>query len=342
MNTLTQRFCVTSPPGGEAGGLGKICVPPKPVPFRRAAINKMWMNFFWQRNEGKRILARHSLAPILLPIFPAFFFAAWLCFSTAFPARAHVHVQMSYAAGQWHLFLYDFEGGQYEANEAPLYVGHPTFGFVTADISTNFLGRAGDGLWTLPETENPNLLYLGLGTQGIAPGTFVNNQIRLELRSVSGPGHFALYNVDPFGTPVVHMNSRDGINPTADSIALASLGGHVHVNWAFSAPGTYHVGLGARGVLAGGSTNASPTVDYTFIVQDIPWRPRLRMTRGAGGTNALLTLETKVGAHCRLECTTNFTSWAVLTNFTTTSTSTVLAPPPALQHCACRAIVLPP
>ncbi len=260
------------------------------------------------------------------------------------PARAqHVHVQLSFASQQWHLFIYDFDFGDYEAADVPFHVGHPAFGFVAANAFTNFLGPAGGGAWTLPEVENAELLYLGIGTQGIAPGTFVNNQIRLELRSLSGPGHFALYNVDPFGSPVVHMNSRDGIDLAADSIALASSGGHVHVNWAFSAPGTYHVGLGARGVLAGSSqTNASPTVDYTFIVRDIPWRPRLSLARGPGGTNALLTVQTKPGCHCALECTTNFSNWTVLTNFISASASTTVALPAVLKQCVCRAVVLPP
>ena len=257
-------------------------------------------------------------------------FLLWLLLVS--PAFAqHVHVQVSYASQQWHLFIYDFEGGSYEAGDAPFVVGSAAFGYVpNASVFTNFLGPVGSPVWTLPETENPNVLYLGVGTGGIAPGTFANHQVRLELRSLSGPGSFALYNIDPFGTPIVRMNSRDGLNPAVDFITLASVGGHVHLNWAFSAPGTYHVGLGASGVLAGnGQTNASPTVDYTFIVQDIPWRPRLAPPRPGPNDSILLTVQGGAGHLCQVWATTNFQSWAAVTNFTMTSaTQTVSVPAP--------------
>ncbi len=262
----------------------------------------------------------------------------------ALPASAqHVHVQISRPAGEWRLFIYDFDYGDYDPAEVPLFAGHQAFGFVPANTFTNFLGPADGGVWTLPEVEADELQYLGIGTSGIPPGTFANNQICLELRSLSGPGHFALYNIDPFGTPIVHMNSRDGINAAADSLALASSGGHVHVNWAFSAPGTYRVGLGASGVPAvGGQTNASASVNYTFIVQDIPWRPRLSALRGPDGTNVQVVVQTKSGCHCRIECTTNFTSWQALTNFITAIPTTTVLLPADFKNCGCRAVVLPP
>jgi len=239
----------------------------------------------------------------------------------------HVHVQLSYPNNQWRLFIYDFEGGQYEAGDVPFFIAHLAFGFVPANSFTNFLGPAGSTLWTLPETENPDLPYLGIGTSGIAPGTFANNQIRLHLRSLSGPGHFALYNIDPFGTPIIHMNSRDGIAPAADSIPLSAVGGHVHVNWAFSAPGTYRVGLGASGRLANGQTNTSPVVEYAFIVQDVPWRPRLTITRAPEASSVTLHLHTEPGRTCRIESTTDFVHWEASTHLVTTSTVATLSVP---------------
>jgi surface-anchored protein len=183
------------------------------------------------------------------------------------PVQAqHLHVQLSYSSeDQWRLFIYDFDSGEFDPAEAPLYAGHRAFGFVLANSFTNFLGPAGSAIWTLPETEVADLLYLGIGTQGIAPGTFVDNRVRLELRSLTGPGHFSLYNLDPFGGAVVHMNSRDGIDPARDTLPLSSVGGHVHVNWVFSAPGSYCVGFGVSGRLnSTGQISASPVVEYTF------------------------------------------------------------------------------
>jgi len=244
------------------------------------------------------------------------------------------HVQLSHSpATQWRLFVYDFDSGAFDPSEAPFFVAHQAFRFVPANTFTNFLGPGGSENWTLPERENAALLYLGIGTSDIAPGTFSNNQIRLHLHSVSGPGRFALYNVDPFGSPLVHMNSRDGVDPAVDSIALSAVGGHVHVNWAFSTPGTYRVGLAASGRLAAnGQTNTSPVVEYTFIVQDIPWRPRLGAARAPGGKGAQLVVHGETGRRYSIQSTTNFQQWSVLTNFISSAEQMEMLLPTPAEH----------
>jgi surface-anchored protein len=61
------------------------------------------------------------------------------------------------------------------------------------------------------------------------------------------------------------MNSRDGI-ATNDSVVLTA-GGHRHVSWAFSMPGTYEVDFEAAGTLATNNQfTASGPVTYTFHV----------------------------------------------------------------------------
>ena len=242
---------------------------------------------------------------------------AALAAGSASLARAqHVHVQLSYPNNQWRLFIYDFEGGESEAGDVPFFVGAGAFSTVPATPAfTNFLGPAGAPVWILPQVEVADILYLGIGTSGIPPGTFANNQVRLELRSLSGPGHFALFAGNAVGAPLVHMNSRDGIDPAADSVALASAGGHIHVNWAFSAPGVYRLGLTGSGRLAANcQTNTSPVVEYTFIVEDVPWRPRLSAPRMLGGTNFVLTMHGGAGRACRIEASTNCVHWQTVTN----------------------------
>ena len=250
----------------------------------------------------------------------------WLFLACAMtPVHAqHIHVQLSYtAAQQWRLFIHDFDSGEFDPAVAPLRAGHPAFSFVPANAFTNFLGPAGSGVWTLPETEIADLLYLGIGTSGIAPGTFQNNQIRLELHHLTGPGYFALYNVDSIGSPIVHMNSRDGIDPALDALALSAVGGHVHVNWAFSAPGTYRVGLAASGRLAAsGQTNTSPVVEYTFIVEDIPWRPALQVSRKPHGPDLELIVRGQSGRRYLVETSHDVQQWFLLTNFIATATET--------------------
>ena len=124
-------------------------------------------------------------------------------------------------------------------------------------------------MWLLPQAENPNLLFLGYGADGLADGDFVGNQVRITLRGVTGPGQFAEYELDSFGNPVVFMNTRDGIS-AADHFDLTA-GGDAHTGWAFSQPGRYTVSLEAAGTLANGNifTSSGP-VNYSFEVVPEP------------------------------------------------------------------------
>ncbi|MGE3312325.1 MAG: choice-of-anchor M domain-containing protein [Limisphaerales bacterium] len=141
-----------------------------------------------------------------------------------------------------------------------------------------FLGPPGAPTWILPESENPKLLFLGLAAEEIGQGILTANQLQLALKSVDGPGHLALYTVDGFGTPQVHWNSGDGLSDL-DTFTLQT-GGHQHVNWAFTAPGSYRVGLQASGTLVSGNRAitsevavyhfevVSPEVELTLVRRD--------------------------------------------------------------------------
>ncbi len=179
----------------------------------------------------------------------------------------HTDVGVNFADGAWDLHVHAEEPGlEYEPDAVWLRVASEAMTRVPTNAAFNFLGQAGAPIWVLPAVENHDLLFLGLGTEEMASGTFSNDTVALTLKSVSGPGDFVLYTLDMFGNPVVSMNSRDGID-AADARALTA-GGHVHVNWAFTAPGQYRIGLQASGVLAAtGETNTSDIAEYLFDVQ---------------------------------------------------------------------------
>lgn len=210
--------------------------------------------------------------------------------ATQLPAQTtlwldHADVGVNYdltPPGAWDLHVHQDEpppGTEFEPDEAILGVGAAAQTTVPVGVQWSFLGTAGSSLYVLPQTENPSLLFLGLGTEEMSSGTFLSDQVSLTLRNVSGPGHFAMYDVNMFGSPTVFMNSRDGI-AGSDAITLTA-GGHRHVNWAFSEPGTYQIDFEASGTLAGGGpfTSSGP-VTYTFEVVPEP------------GTWALMSLGT--------------------------------------------------
>jgi surface-anchored protein len=98
---------------------------------------------------------------------------------------------------------------------------------------------------------------------------FSDGTVRLHLKTMSGPGHFALWHTDALGNAVVSMNTRDGIDDR--DLRLLQAGSHAHVNWAFTAPGLYRLGFEASGILSQTSeTVRSGIVEFLFEVYEAP------------------------------------------------------------------------
>ena len=203
--------------------------------------------------------------------------------------EGHTDVGIVYELGGWNLHIGQHEATppmEYAPNEAILGVNivgaHST---VPANPQFSFLGMAGSSVWVLPQVQDPALLFLGFGTEELESGIFVNNEVTLSLQGVRAPGQFSVYDVGMFGSPSIFMNSGDGIT-TTDSILL-SAGGHRHVNWAFSTPGTYEVDFEAAGTLVDGNVfTASGPITYTFSVAAVP-EPSVLSLLLLGGTGLL-------------------------------------------------------
>jgi surface-anchored protein len=158
--------------------------------------------------------------------------------------------------------------GEYEPADALLQVNGQAETTVPVGSQWSFLGTAGSPVWILPQSEDPNLLFLGIGTEEIAPGIFVGEEVTLSLSSVTGPGNFSTYS-ESLGVPNVLFDSSDGITG-ADSFTLPT-GTHQHFNFAFTAPGDYTIALEGSGTLVAGSTfTESGSVDYFFTVTPEP------------------------------------------------------------------------
>jgi surface-anchored protein len=135
---------------------------------------------------------------------------------------------------------------------------------VPDDPAYAFLGRAGDPVWILPQVQDPNLLFAGLSTEDIEPGALAGDQVTLTLCAVSGPGKVSLFTTDAVGAPSIVFNSRDGL---PDTTALTA-GAHKHVNWSFTATGTYRFTFHATARVAGTNqvvTSAPTTVTFQVL-----------------------------------------------------------------------------
>jgi surface-anchored protein len=189
-------------------------------------------------------------------------------------SQGHVDIGIGYENGAWDLHVHDEAepppgGTEYEPDEVILLVGPEAQQTVPSNLQFSFLGNEGDPVWILPANENPSLLFLGLATEEIEAALFQEDRVALTLAGYNGPGQFALFTVDGFGSPTVFMNTRDGVTGADRYESL--VGTHAHANWAFSEPGTYTLSFQASGtLLEGGLFTSSDLVDYTFTVVPEP------------------------------------------------------------------------
>jgi surface-anchored protein len=159
---------------------------------------------------------------------------------------------------------------------------------VPNDMRYSFLGPQGREVYILPQTQEPDMLYLGTSSEnkttqldwqgvgvasnllvrGTASGTFQNNRVNLRLASFSGPGDFFLYSTNTFGDPTLFYNTANGLS-LADNRQM-SPGNHTHFNWAFTEPGEYTLGLIASGTLLNGTYSESDLTEFHFNVVPEP------------------------------------------------------------------------
>ena len=182
----------------------------------------------------------------------------------------HVDIGVNFDEGAWDLHIHDEETDtEYEPNEAMLYVGRDamlTRNGAAANPAYDFLGvPSGSSLFVLPQTQNTNLLFLGVGAEDLADGLLEGDIATLRLASVSGPGQFSIWQsgLTPT-TPNLIMATSDGID-AADAFEV-NAGSHTHMNFAFTKMGFYEVTFVASGIDAEGNATDSGQVTYYFQV----------------------------------------------------------------------------
>ncbi|SDU68548.1 choice-of-anchor M domain-containing protein [Jiangella alkaliphila] len=142
--------------------------------------------------------------------------------------------------------------------------------------SLSFLGDAGDTVYYLPQTQDPELIWPGWSTEQIPAGVFTN-PLRIEVTDVQGPGDVFLWQTGSFGEPISVLGGGFQLPGTISPNANV----HAHANWAFTETGRYTLTVRGSGTLAGGGTVTSAPVTYTFQVGDA--EPAPSTTLGISG-----------------------------------------------------------
>jgi surface-anchored protein len=151
----------------------------------------------------------------------------------------------------------------------------------------DFIGvAAGQTYWRLPQSQNPNLLYLGVAGYGVSSGSIDSYNAsaesggrvsgtgawtKLTLESVKGvggtsaPGFFSVWQNGDTG-PITFLSSFTGGITSNDALWIVA-GGHSHFNWGFSAPGDYEVTFRPSVRRSGATVTSADPFTFLFQVQ---------------------------------------------------------------------------
>ena len=129
-----------------------------------------------------------------------------------------------------------------------------------SDPSYDVLGPVGTATYVLPETQNSDIVWPGLSTEGIDYAALPEGaDLTLHLAQAPVGARVAFFQGGTFGAGAkVHFDSTKG-----DGVVHTTESTHMHGNWVFSAPGTYRIEVGAR---SGERVLAEPQ-GFTVIVR---------------------------------------------------------------------------
>jgi surface-anchored protein len=178
--------------------------------------------------------------------------------------QGHVDViGIAFEDGAFNLHIHDEEHGvEYAPSEVDLVAKPGSEIAVPNDPQYRFLGTPGSRAWVLPQVQDPDLLWPGIGAEEIQPGVFKDDALKVDVVGVTGPADLSVFTTDAFGTPTVLVDSGNGLPDRINT----SAGGHLHANWAFEAAGTYKVKVKVCGTLAATGKSVSAIATYTFKV----------------------------------------------------------------------------
>ncbi|MFM8735196.1 MAG: choice-of-anchor M domain-containing protein [Pirellulales bacterium] len=177
-----------------------------------------------------------------------------------------------------HLHSEEVTPAEFGAGDALLPVVAAAKEIRPADSALDFIGvTSGSSFWLLPKNQNPDVLFLSIGTEELNPADFASS-LTWSLVTVTGsgggaaPGYFSVWNSNsgsPWFSGVVPLMSTAPGASTPGSLTVAA-GAHSHFNYGFTEPGLYNITFAASGTLspALGGGLVSGLATYSFGVFD--------------------------------------------------------------------------
>ncbi len=179
----------------------------------------------------------------------------------------HTDLDVPFLGNVWHAYVShdDVPGGSsIPPDQALIYANEhaqtqlasipPSYAFIGAEPNETF--------WILPQTPDPNILYLGFAAETMTPadharlctwnpgdpGRGANVEakwIQINLIGMRGPpeGEFSVWQQSVASPPLMMFSTFEGGITEAGDVYYILSGGHAHMNWAFTQPGIYEVDL---------------------------------------------------------------------------------------------------
>ena len=160
------------------------------------------------------------------------------------------HIDAFYVTSDLTLVLKD-DAGLHAPEDVTLAIPASAYREETAAI-------LGEGAYFLPQAQDPDLIWPGWDT------TESGTPLSIQFLDVQGPGSVYLFSQGTFGGTAPLLDG-DSLELTSGSAIPQDHPGHVHANWAFTAPGTYTMTVKAVAP-DGRETN---TATYRWVVGDV-------------------------------------------------------------------------
>ncbi|KTR94742.1 hypothetical protein NS220_08095 [Microbacterium testaceum] len=158
---------------------------------------------------------------------------------------------------------------------------------VTLPAGFGQVGTAGSTVWQVPQTQNPDLVWLGWNTEMLNDGNTAG-PVRWTIDGIDGPGRVTVYLSGSFG------GVQQTIFAGGGSYDIP-LGVHAHANWAFSAEGVYRITSTQTATLADGRVSRDRET-LTVVVGDVDPRSAVSGAAGCAPLSAISLANADVAA----------------------------------------------
>ncbi|EWC59396.1 hypothetical protein UO65_5342 [Actinokineospora spheciospongiae] len=182
-------------------------------------------------------------------------------------ARGHVDLGPRHDDGAWRLMVHDDSAAPAvwrALDRTVLRVPDQAVLPVPDDPAYSFLGEPGRPVHVLPQTQDPDVPWIGWNTQDPRVIDSVDRGVTLTLTGVEGPGEVFVY---------LQAGNFAGADVLWDSTKAerqdiwVDTNTHTHANWVFTAPGVYLVRVEVHADLVDGSRVGDPAT-LRFAVGD--------------------------------------------------------------------------